>query len=81
MKKDFLRLHDLIYLFFALLRYWKSPVSLRGWKGKRFSWRDIYDVGVKWRKLVSMWYPVVWLDLFPKNVVDSGLSNHILFSV
>eukprot|EP00795_Rhopilema_esculentum_P013228 gene13228-4048_t len=62
------------------LMYWKSPVSLRSRKGKRFSWRDIYDVAIKWRKLVSMWYPVVWLDLFPRNVIESGLTNHILFS-
>jgi len=62
------------------LKYWKSPVSLRGRKGKRFTWRDIYDVAVTWRKLVSMWYPVLWLDMFPKNVIESGLSNHMLFT-
>lgn len=63
------------------LRYWKSPVSMRGWKGKRFSWRDIFEVALKWRKLTSMWYPVVWLDSLPKNVLEAGLANRILFSV
>ena len=66
--------------FLIFSRYWKSPVSLRGRKGKRFTWRDIYDVAVTWRKLVSMWYPVLWLDMFPKNVIESGLSNHMLFT-
>eukprot|EP00794_Sanderia_malayensis_P017542 gene17542-19292_t len=63
------------------LQYWKSPVSLRGWKGKRFTWRDIFDVSLKWRKLVSIWYPALWLDLFPKNVVESGMSNQVLLTV
>lgn len=60
------------------LRYWNNSKSTKGWKGRQFSWRDLFEVGVKWRKLVSMDQPVIWLDQLPKQIVDAGFITHML---
>ncbi|XP_066916060.1 tetratricopeptide repeat protein 13-like [Clytia hemisphaerica] len=58
--------------------YWNNPKTKKGWKGRSFSWRDIFEVAVKWRKLVSMDQPVIWLDQLPKQIVDAGFITHMI---
>lgn len=59
-------------------KYWNNPKSTKGWKGRHFSWRDLFEVAVKWRKLVSMDQPLIWLDQLPKRIVDAGFITQIL---
>jgi len=59
-------------------KYWNNPKGTKGWKGRHFSWRDLFEVAVKWRKLVSMDQPMIWLDQLPKRIVDAGFITQIL---
>ena len=61
-----------------MFSYWNNPKSVKGWRGRIFSWRDIFEVAVKWRKLVSMDQPVIWLDQLPKQIVDAGFITHMI---
>jgi len=61
----------------TIRNYWKNPKKVKGWKGRQFSWRDLFEVAVKWRKLVSMDQPVIWLDQLPKQIVDAGFITHM----
>ena len=63
---------------FLSFRFWKNPKKMKGWKGRQFSWRDLFEVALKWRKLVSMDQPVIWLDQLPKQIVDAGFVTHMV---
>ncbi|XP_047137907.1 tetratricopeptide repeat protein 13 isoform X1 [Hydra vulgaris] len=62
----------------TIKNYWSYPKSTKGWKGRIYSWRDLIEVAVKWRKLVSMDQPVIWLSELPKHIVDVGFTTHML---
>ncbi|XP_022097925.1 tetratricopeptide repeat protein 13-like isoform X2 [Acanthaster planci] len=49
----------------------------RNSQGKRFGWRDMFDIAVKWRRLVDPDQPVLWIDMMPASSVEAGFNNHM----
>ncbi|XP_038075080.1 tetratricopeptide repeat protein 13-like isoform X2 [Patiria miniata] len=49
----------------------------RNSQGKRFGWRDLFDLAVKWRRLVDLDQPVLWIDMMPTSSVEAGFNNHM----
>ncbi|XP_015750500.1 PREDICTED: tetratricopeptide repeat protein 13-like [Acropora digitifera] len=58
-----------------------AQVAHKHWKGgrssktnKKMSWREIFDVAVKWRRISDPEQPVFWLDMMPEKSVKAGFN-------
>ncbi|XP_073230199.1 tetratricopeptide repeat protein 13-like [Porites lutea] len=59
-----------------------AQVASKNWKAgrssknnqKKASWRSMFDVAVKWRRLSDPEQPVFWLDMMPDKSVKSGFN-------
>ncbi|EDO33965.1 predicted protein [Nematostella vectensis] len=62
----------------AAQRHWKSVRSSKASdKSARLSWRAMFDVAVKWRRLVDPDQAVMWLDKMPQKSVRAGFNVHM----
>jgi len=39
-----------------------------------FNWRDLYDIGVRWRQVSEPGDPVWWIDRFPRVAFEEGFG-------
>ncbi|XP_020626195.1 tetratricopeptide repeat protein 13-like isoform X2 [Orbicella faveolata] len=53
---------------------WKAGRSSKTNLKKIASWRDMFDVAVKWRRISDPEQPVFWLDLMPEKSVKTGFN-------
>ncbi|XP_067018198.1 tetratricopeptide repeat protein 13-like isoform X1 [Acropora muricata] len=53
-------------------KHWKSGRSSK--TNKKISWREIFDVAVKWRRISDPEQPVFWLDMMPEKSVKAGFN-------
>ncbi|KYR01134.1 tetratricopeptide-like helical domain-containing protein (TPR) [Tieghemostelium lacteum] len=68
----------------TLREFWKSggvmEVDGRSSSGQttphQFQWRDLYDIGVKWRQLSEPNDPVWWIDLLSPKQFQEGFGSH-----
>ncbi|XP_033625874.1 tetratricopeptide repeat protein 13-like [Asterias rubens] len=49
----------------------------RNHQGKRFGWRDVFNIAVKWRRLIDPDQPVLWIDMMPSSSIEAGFNNHM----
>ncbi|CAH3134240.1 unnamed protein product [Pocillopora meandrina] len=54
-------------------KYWRAGRSSKT-NHKKASWRDMFNVVVKWRRLSDAEQPVFWLDLMPEKSVKTGFN-------
>ena len=40
----------------------------------QFGWRDLFDVGVRWRQISEPNDPVWWIDRFPSQAFEDGFG-------
>ncbi|KXJ28211.1 tetratricopeptide repeat protein 13 [Exaiptasia diaphana] len=52
-------------------------VSRKGQAKIKLTWRDLFDVAIKWRRVVDPDQPVLWLDLMPDKSVKAGFNVHM----
>ncbi|XP_022785135.1 tetratricopeptide repeat protein 13-like [Stylophora pistillata] len=57
----------------VVTKYWRAGRSSKT-NQKKASWRDMFDVVVKWRRLSDAEQPVYWLDLMPEKSVKTGFN-------
>ncbi|XP_068752417.1 tetratricopeptide repeat protein 13-like [Montipora capricornis] len=57
-------------------KFWKGGRSFKTNHNKR-SWRDIFEVAVKWRRISDPEQPVFWLDMMPERSVKAGFNFRI----
>eukprot|EP00057_Strongylocentrotus_purpuratus_P032476 XP_787775.3 PREDICTED: tetratricopeptide repeat protein 13 [Strongylocentrotus purpuratus] len=57
--------------------YWKHGRNFRNGNGKRFGWRDMMDIAVKWRRYVDPDQPVLWLEQMPSSSYQAGYNSHM----
>ncbi|XP_013386989.1 tetratricopeptide repeat protein 13 [Lingula anatina] len=48
-------------------------------KGKKCTWRDIFDIGVQYRRLADPDSVVLWLDKIPEDIVKEGYKCDVNF--
>jgi len=53
---------------------WKAGRSSKTNLKKVASWRDMFDVAVKWRRIFDPEQPVFWLDAMPEKSVKTGFN-------
>lgn len=53
-----------------------SPSGKRGAGASThtFNWRDLYDIGVRWRQVSEPGDPVWWIDRFPAKAFEEGFG-------
>uniref|UniRef100_S4RA24 Tetratricopeptide repeat domain 13 n=1 Tax=Petromyzon marinus TaxID=7757 RepID=S4RA24_PETMA len=61
----------------TLQHVWRNGKVRVAGKSRRLTWRDLFDVAVKWRRMVDPDQPVLWLDLMPARGLKSGFNSHI----
>nr|CAB3267324.1 tetratricopeptide repeat protein 13 [Phallusia mammillata] len=42
--------------------FWAAPKSYRNKHGKKFTWRDAFDISVKWYRFIDPNRPLFWMD-------------------
>ncbi|XP_031550706.1 tetratricopeptide repeat protein 13-like [Actinia tenebrosa] len=57
-------------------KHWKSIRSSKDNKN-RLTWRELFDLAVKWRRFVDPDQPVLWLDKMPGKSVKAGFNVHM----
>ncbi|XP_033125868.1 tetratricopeptide repeat protein 13-like [Anneissia japonica] len=58
-------------------QFWKMPRTFKNIYGKRFMWRDLFDVAIKWRSVVDPDQPILWLDMMPHPSFQAGYNTHM----
>ncbi|XP_071501487.1 tetratricopeptide repeat protein 13-like [Diadema antillarum] len=61
----------------TIQQYWEHGRNFRNGNGKRFGWRDVMDIAVKWRRYIDPDQPVLWLDHMPSVSFHTGYSSHM----
>ncbi|XP_072032463.1 tetratricopeptide repeat protein 13-like [Amphiura filiformis] len=61
----------------ALQKVWTSRKAYRLNDGRKFGWREMFDIAVKWRRLIDPDQPVFWLDQMPNVNFEAGYNNHM----
>ncbi|KAJ8045044.1 Tetratricopeptide repeat protein 13 [Holothuria leucospilota] len=56
-------------------QFWKSPRSYRNHFGKRFGWKDVYDISVKWIRACNPDKPIFWLDHMPEHCTQNACET------
>jgi len=57
----------------AANKNWKAGRSSKN-THKKASWRDMFDLAVKWRRISDPEQPVFWLDMMPEKSVKAGFN-------
>ncbi|XP_071962571.1 tetratricopeptide repeat protein 13-like isoform X2 [Antedon mediterranea] len=58
-------------------QFWKMPRSFKSVYGKRFTWRDVFNIAIRWRTIVDPEQPIMWLDMMPQTSFQAGYNTHM----
>jgi hypothetical protein len=63
------------------LTYSLTPFHTAGNGTHSFSWRDVYDIAVRWRQVADPYDPVFYMDGLSAKTFEEGivLGTHMLF--
>nr|XP_006819295.1 PREDICTED: tetratricopeptide repeat protein 13-like [Saccoglossus kowalevskii] len=59
----------------TIQHFWKASKISKNQIGRK--WREIFDIAVKWRRVIDPDQPVLWLDLMPSKSIQAGFNSHM----